>query len=64
MINPATNPYLPHEATILERIQEAPELFTLRLKFTESEIQQSYKFEPGQFNMLYLYGVEIGRAHV
>ncbi len=57
MINPATNPYLPHEATILERIQEAPELFTLRLKFTESEIQQSYKFEPGQFNMLYLYGV-------
>jgi len=51
------NPYVPHEAIILERIQEAPSLFTLRLKFTEQKIQDAYEFEPGQFNMLYLYGV-------
>ena len=57
MINPNDNSYLPHEAIILERIQEAPNLFTLRLKFTEATIQESYTFEPGQFNMLYLYGV-------
>ena len=52
-----TNAYQPHEAIIVERIQEAPDLFTLRLEFTDPEIQAAYKFEPGQFNMLYLYGV-------
>ena len=49
--------YVPHEAEILERIQESPGLFTLRLKFTDPEIQAQFHFEPGQFNMLYLYGV-------
>lgn len=52
-----TSPYQPHEAIILERIQEGPNLFTLRLNFTDAEIQNAYEFEPGQFNMLYLYGV-------
>ena len=51
------NPYRPHEAIILERIQEAPDLFTLRLKLGEQKLQDAYEFEPGQFNMLYLYGV-------
>ena len=51
------NPSEPEEVTIIERIQEAPDLFTLRLKFTNREKQASYTFEPGQFNMLYLYGV-------
>ena len=57
MIDRHVNPYQPQEAVILERIQEAPDLFTLRLKFTDPEIQDAYEFEPGQFNMLYLYGV-------
>ena len=57
MPKPIHNPYLPDEAIILERIQEAPDLFTLRLKFSDEKVQQSYEFEPGQFNMLYLYGV-------
>jgi len=52
-----SNPYQPHEAIIIDRIQEAAGLFTLRLKFTDSKIQDDYEFEPGQFNMLYLYGV-------
>lgn len=51
------NPYLPCEAEIIERIQEAPTLFTLRLRFTNPDIQQQYRFQPGQFNMLYLHGV-------
>jgi len=55
--NQSVNHYQPHEAIILERIQESPDLFTLRLKFTDPEIQQAYQFEPGQFNMIYLYGV-------
>jgi NAD(P)H-flavin reductase len=48
---------LPHQAEIIERIQESPSLFTLRLRFTEPDIHAGYQFEPGQFNMLYLYGV-------
>lgn len=51
------NAYLPHEAEIVERIQEAPDIFTLRLQFTDPELQNSYTFAPGQFNMLYLHGI-------
>jgi len=57
VIEPFVNPYEPDEAIILERIQEAPDLFTLRLKFSDKKIQDAFEFEPGQFNMLYLYGV-------
>jgi len=49
--------YEPHEVEIVERIQESPDLFTLRLRFTDRQLQTRYQFEPGQFNMLYLYGV-------
>jgi len=51
------DPYLPFEAKIVERIQEGPDIFTLRLRFTDPDIHSSYTFLPGQFNMLYLYGV-------
>jgi sulfhydrogenase subunit gamma (sulfur reductase) len=50
-------PYLPQEAQIIERIDESPGLFTLRLRFTDPQVQAAYQFEPGQFNMLYLHGV-------
>jgi NAD(P)H-flavin reductase len=52
-----SNPYLPYEAEIVERIQESPTIFTLRLRFTDPEVQRRYSFAPGQFNMVYLYGV-------
>jgi NAD(P)H-flavin reductase len=48
---------VPLEAEILERIQESPGLYTRRLRFTDPIVQDQYEFEPGQFNMLYLYGV-------
>ncbi|MEW6728317.1 MAG: FAD/NAD(P)-binding protein [Pseudomonadota bacterium] len=48
------NPYLPREAELVERIQETPTVFTLRLRLTDGA---PYAFAPGQFNMLYLYGV-------
>jgi len=50
------NPYLPREAEIIERIQESATLFTLRLRLTDIK-QHRYRFEPGQFNMLYLANV-------
>ncbi|RMD69373.1 MAG: Ni/Fe hydrogenase subunit gamma [Gammaproteobacteria bacterium] len=51
------DPYLPSEAEVVERIQESPTIFTLRLRFTDPERQAAYAFAPGQFNMVYLYGV-------
>ena len=48
---------LPREAEIVERIEEAPDIFTLGLRFTEAAYNDGYAFAPGQFNMLYLHGV-------
>lgn len=50
------NPYLPLEAEIVERVQESTTVFTLRLRLTDEAARDAYRFEPGQFNMLYLYG--------
>lgn len=47
--------YLPKTAEIIERIQEASTIFTLKTRFLEA--QPSFLFQPGQFNMLYLYGI-------
>lgn len=52
-----THPYLPQEAEVIERIDETDTIFTLRLRFTDPDIHAAYRFEPGQFNMLYLYGI-------
>lgn len=47
----------PHAATVVERTQESPTIFTLRLRLDDTAAQAAYRFAPGQFNMLYLYGV-------
>lgn len=51
------NVYLPYEAEVVEKVQETRSVFTLRLRFTDPMIQANYQFQPGQFNMLYLFGV-------
>ncbi len=51
------SPHTPLEAEVVERIQESPTIFTLRLRFTDPAEHATYRFAPGQFNMLYLYGV-------
>ncbi len=50
------DPYLPQPARILERIQESPTVFTLRLELLDPQRRQRYLFHPGQFNMVYLPG--------
>lgn len=47
----------PLEAIVMERTQESPTIFTLRLRLNDVAAQAAYRFAPGQFNMLYLYGV-------
>jgi NAD(P)H-flavin reductase len=51
------NAYLPNEAEVAERIQESASIFTLRLRLTDPATRAAYRFRPGQFNMVYLYGV-------
>lgn len=57
LAKPMRNPYLPHTAKVVERIQETHTVFTLRLALPENELGGTFKFKPGQFNMLYLFGV-------
>jgi NAD(P)H-flavin reductase len=47
----------PHAATVVARTQESPTIFTLRVRLDDAAAQAAYRFAPGQFNMLYLYGV-------
>ncbi|MCF6776479.1 FAD/NAD(P)-binding protein [Thiotrichales bacterium 19X7-9] len=49
--------YLPFEAEVIEFIQDADEIFTLRLELTDPQLREKYRFQPGQYNMIYLYGV-------
>ncbi|MFQ5488251.1 MAG: FAD/NAD(P)-binding protein [Gammaproteobacteria bacterium] len=51
------SPHLPLEAEILERVEETRDIFTLRLRLTDPDAHRGYRFRPGQFNMLYLFGV-------
>jgi NAD(P)H-flavin reductase len=51
------NPYLPNEAEIVRRVQESGTIFTLYLRFTDPIAHAAYSYNPGQFNMLYLYGI-------
>jgi NAD(P)H-flavin reductase len=48
---------VPLEAEVIERIDESPTIFTLRLQLTDERARREFHFEPGQFNMVYLYGV-------
>lgn len=52
-----TDPHLPREATVAERVDESASVFTLKLRLTDTGQQDRYSFAAGQFNMLYLYGV-------
>ncbi len=49
--------FFPIEAEIVERDQESSTIFTLHLQFIERHRHHLYIFHPGQFNMVYLYGV-------
>ena len=52
-----TNPYLIHPAAIVDKKQESTDIVTFRLEFTDPKHKASFRFEAGQFNMLYEFGV-------
>lgn len=51
------NPYLIHPATIVEKIQEAEDIHTYRLRLNDEDARRNFRFTAGQFNMVYLFGV-------
>lgn len=52
----AGNPYEPHLATVLEAIQETPNIRTLRLVIDDPEVMNNFKFEPGQVGQISVFG--------
>lgn len=55
--NPWANPYLIQSAIIVDKIREAEDVDTYRLRFVDEQVRRSYRFAAGQFNMVYLFGV-------
>jgi len=52
-----SNPHLPMVATVAEKVQETPDIFTLKLSIQQNNKKIQLQYSPGQFNMLYLYSV-------
>jgi len=48
---------VPWEARVVSRREEAPDIVTLSLRLSDPVAAGSFRFAPGQFNMLYLFGV-------
>ena len=51
------NAQTPWEARVVSRTRESATVVSLGLQFTDLEQAQAFHFQPGQFNMLYLYGI-------
>lgn len=49
--------HVPIEAEVIHRQRESPSIVSLTLRLNDTERADRYRFQPGQFNMLYLYGV-------
>jgi len=50
-------PYLVHPARIVERRVEAEGIYTFAMRIIDPAVRKAFKFQPGQFNMLYAFGV-------
>lgn len=49
--------HVPFDAEVVEKVQEAADVFSLYLRIPDPDLARDYAFAPGQFNMLYLHGV-------
>jgi NAD(P)H-flavin reductase len=55
-VNPHPNPWLPQTAVIRDIVAETEDVSTYHLAFANAAQGTAYRFQPGQFNMLYLPG--------
>jgi sulfhydrogenase subunit gamma (sulfur reductase) len=51
------NPYLPEVATVVQIIEETPNIKTLRMRFDDPVVRESFSFMPGQVGQLGVFGV-------
>lgn len=51
------NPYVIHPATIVEKIRESEDINTYRLQLVDEGTRRLFRFQAGQFNMVYQFGV-------
>lgn len=54
--SPGTSLWTPHVATIETIVDETPGVRTYELAITDRQVGDSFRFAPGQFNMVYLPG--------
>lgn len=54
---PQSDLWTPHPVRIRNITRETEDVRTYELQFAEADLQRSFCFEPGQFNMLYVPGV-------
>ncbi|MBI3603317.1 MAG: FAD/NAD(P)-binding protein [Nitrospirae bacterium] len=54
---PSPNPYDLHAATIVEKVRVTEDIDTVRLQLVDPAVRRSFRFQAGQFNMLYVFGV-------
>lgn len=50
-------PYRFHRARIVAVRVDAEDMRTFSLRFVDPEVRRDYRFSPGQFNMLYAFGI-------
>ena len=48
---------LPWASRITSRVQETRDIFSVKLELVDPKIRDAYRSYPGQYNMLYLFGV-------
>lgn len=56
-LNVSNDPWRTWGVTVKRLVEEAPNVFTIELAFNDQRVASEYRFEPGQFNMLYVPGV-------
>ena len=56
-VDATVNPYAIHPATIVEKIREGEDINTYRLRLVDEVTRRQFRFQAGQFNMVYLFGV-------
>lgn len=54
---PACDPWLSYPVEITGLREETPGVATYNLQFHDKNVAETYRFRPGQFNMLYLPGI-------
>ncbi|MHC4695478.1 MAG: FAD/NAD(P)-binding protein [Planctomycetota bacterium] len=57
VVSHPASPWIPTLARIVERTKETSNTTTFRMEIVDQKLRAQFRFLPGQFNMLYVFGV-------